>query len=145
MSYDLLFCRKTPRDFSRCPGHMYVPSPKPGPSSFRDLVLSGIGLAVAVTSLWPMARRLLLHRHYLKEYGDDPVTTRRLPAIEDDMPMRHHKTTMPGREEKERRLAEKELEADRRHYLPWRTEDRAITREIPIVPMPELVYERRTR
>ena len=145
MSYDLLFRRRSARSFARCPFPMDTPSPTPGTSTIRNLVLSGLGLAVAVASLCPGAKGILLHEVYLMKYGDDPRTTHRLPAIEDDTIMRHHKTKMPGRGEKERRLAKEELEADRRHYLPWRTEDRAITREIPIVPMPELVYERRTR
>jgi hypothetical protein len=122
---------------------MDAPSPTPGTSTIRNLVLSGLGLAVTVASLCPGAKGILLHGAYLRKYGDDPRTTHRLPAIEDDTIMRNHKIKVTGKREKEQRLAKKDLEAERQYYRRLHSRDRAITQEIPVMPMYDLVQGRR--
>ena len=44
-----------------------------------------------------------------------------------------------GKRQQEQKQAERELEADRRYYRRMYTTDRAITQEVPIVPMSELI------
>ena len=44
-----------------------------------------------------------------------------------------------GKRQQEQKQAKRELEADRRYYRRMYTTDRAITQEVPIVPMSELI------
>jgi hypothetical protein len=93
-----------------------------------------------VAASYPEIRKIRDRRSYLREFTDDPRITQKLPAISDEMIMSHHTTKITGKRQQEQKQAGRDLEADRRYYRRMYAKDRAITHEVPIVPMAELVH-----
>ena len=57
--------------------------------------------------------------------------------------MHHHKTKPTGKQQREQKQARQELERERQHYRTMYAKDRAITQEIPVIPMYNLIHEGR--
>lgn len=117
-----------------------LPALTPNRASLRSLAIMGLGLAAALASSYPEIRE---RRRYLMEFTDDPRTTQRLPLISDATIMSHHKTKITSKQQREQKLAKQELERERQHYQRTYAKDRAITQEIPVTPMYNLIHEGR--
>jgi hypothetical protein len=137
MSYDLFLRRRLPRDFSR--GDEIALER----SNLHRLAIVGLGLASALAVAYPEIKRVRERKHYLREFTDDPQITQRLPAISDAMIMNHHKTKLASKKQREQKQARQDLEHERQQYRQSFSKDRAITQEIPVVPMYNLIREGR--
>ena len=100
----------------------------------------GLGIATALASSYPEIRKIRDRRRYLMEFTDDPRTTQRLPSITDATIMSHHKTKITSKQQREQKQAKQELERERQHYQRTYAKDRAITQEIPVISMYNLVH-----
>ena len=140
MAYDLLLRRQISRDHSRGDEICLIPALTPDRAGLRSLAIMGLGLAAALASSYPEIRRIRERRHYLEEFTDDPRITSRLPAMSDAMIMSHHKTKIANKQQREQKQAKQELERERQHYRQMYAKDRAITQEIPVIPMHNLVH-----
>ena len=140
MAFDLVYRRQIPGDFSRGAETYVIPALTPGREGLRQIAIMALGIGSALAASYPEIRRFRDRRSYLREYTDDPRITCELPAISDVMIMSHHKTKPAGKQRRVQKQAERELEADRRYYRRMYAKDRAITQEVPIVPMSELVH-----
>jgi hypothetical protein len=140
MAYDLLLRRPIARDHSRGDEICLIPALDPGRAGLRSIAIMGLGLAAALASSYPEIRRIRERRRYLGEFTDDPRDTKRLPAISDAMIMSHHKTKIANKQQREQKQAKQELERERQHYRQMYAKDRAITQEIPVIPMHNLVH-----
>ena len=140
MAYDLLLRRQIPRDFSRGGEIALLPALSPGRACLRSIAIMGLGIASALASSYPEIRKIRERRRYLMEFTDDPRTTQRLPLISDAMIMNHHKTKITSKQQREQKQAKQELERERQYYQRTYAKDRAITQEIPVTPMYNLVH-----
>ena len=140
MAYDLLLRRQISRDFSRGGEITMLPALTPDRASLRSIAIMGLGIATALASSYPEIRKIRERRRYLMEFTDDPRTTQRLPLISDAMIMSHHKTKITSKQQREQKQAKQELERERQYYQRSYAKDRAITQEIPVIPMYNLVH-----
>ena len=120
-----------------------LPALTPDRAGLRNLAIMGLGLATALASSYPEIRRIREHRRYLGEFTDDPRITQRLPIIPDATIMSHRKTKITSKQQREQKQAKQELERERQHYQRTYAKDRAITQEIPVIPMYNLIHEGR--
>ena len=140
MAYDLLLRRQISRDFSRGGEIALLPALTPGRAGLRSIAIMGLGIATALASSYPEIRKIRERRRYLMEFTDDPRTTQRLPLISDAMIMSHHKTKITSKQQREQKQAKQELERERQYYQRTYAKDRAITQEIPVIPMYNLIH-----
>ena len=138
MAYDLVFRRQIRSDFSRGTEIWAAPALTPGQASLRSLAIMALGIGATLAASYPEMRKIRERSFYLRKFTDDPRITQELPAISDMTIMRKNKIT--GKRRQEQKQAERDLEADRRYYRRMYAKDRAITQEVPIVPMTELVH-----
>ena len=143
MAYDLLLRRQISRDFSRGEEIAMLPPLTPDRASLRSIAIMGLGLATALASSYPEIKRVRERRRYLGEFTDDPRITPRLPAIPEATIVNHRKTKLTGKRQLEQKQAKQELERERQHYRTMYAKDRAITQEIPVIPMYNLIHEGR--
>ena len=140
MAYDLLLRRRIPRDFSRGGEISLLPALTPSQTGLRSIAIMGLGIATALASSYPEIRKIRERGRYLREFTDDPRITQRLPAITDETIMSHRKTKPTEKQQREQKQAKQELERERQHYRSMYAKDRAITQEIPVIPMYNLVH-----
>ena len=138
MAYDLVFHRQIRSDFSRGAEIWAGPTPTPGQASLRSLAIMALGIGTTLAASYPEMRKIRERNSYLRKFTDDPRITQELPTISDKTIMR--KTKITGKRRQEQNQAERDLEADRRHYRRMYAKDRAITQEVPVMPMTELVH-----
>ena len=143
MAYDLLLRKQISRDFSRGDEISMLPAMAPGRAGLRSIAIMGLGIATALATSYPEIRRIRERRRYLMEFTDDPRTTQRLPSIPDATIMSHRKTKITSKQQREQKQAKQELERERQHYQRTYAKDRAITQEIPVIPMYNLIHEGR--
>ena len=117
-----------------------LPALTPDRAGLRSIAIMGLGIATALATSYPEIRRIRERRRYLMEFTDDPRTTQRLPSIPDATIMSHHKTKITSKQQREQKQAKQELERERLHYRSMYAKDRAITQEIPVIPMYNLVH-----
>jgi len=140
MAYDLLLRKQISRDFSRGDEISMLPAMAPGRAGLRSIAIMGLGIATALAASYPEIRKIRERRRYLMEFTDDPHTTQRLPLISDAMIMSHHKTKITSKQQREQKQAKQELERERQYYQRTYAKDRAITQEIPVIPMYNLIH-----
>ena len=140
MAYDLFLRRQIARDHSRGNEICLIPPLTPDRAGLLSLAIMGLGLAATVASSYPKIRRIQERRRYLREFTDDPRITSKLPAMSDAMIMSHHKTKFANKQQRVQKQAKQELERERQHYRQMYANDRAITQEIPVTPMYNLVH-----
>jgi hypothetical protein len=142
MAYDILLRAPSPRDFSR--GGAIAPQAPPAACRPWLLPISilGIGLEASAIAARPKIQGLVERRHYLREFDDDPRSTLRLPSIP-DAPMKHPKSRTSNKRQQEQRQSKRELEEERQRYRDMYARDRAITQEIPVIPMYNLIQGNR--
>jgi hypothetical protein len=140
MAYDLLLRRQIARDHSRGDEICLIPALAPDRAGLRRIAIMGLGIAAALASSYPKIQRGREHRHYRKEFSDDPRITQRLPITSDDTLMNYHKTKPTSKQQGKQKQAKLDLEQERQHYRQMYSKDRAITQEIPVTPMYNLVH-----